>query len=508
MPSLTRPTIRLKANDWIFDALGAASLGLVAGLIRWLGMTQQSLWTDEMSSLGLAYEQLGTFFQHVYTAAAHPPFYFLIVHILHQQFGLDPITALRAPSVFAGAAAVSVVYWLGRLLVGRIAGLVAAVMVSLSPFAVWYSREGRMYSLLWLLILCSFLALVLTFQTRQRAWLVPYSVAIALALYTDYSAVMALVPQGALVAFLFIRRPGDRRFVAWVAGAYAVGWILFIPWLVVLPYQLHTLRGQTFVAYPRSLTTVVNVLLDQLNLRADYATMGALVSHVVVWAVAAAYLAAVLLALRYWKAGWARLTLSLTIGTMAVWLAFLAAGNRAILAPRVLGILAFGLALLVGCALQVTWERVRKNAPLAAPITLAAALLLVGSNSLALSNVEAAGTNGAHWPEISNYIAGHTSKSDALIYYPYGMKFVVDAYLPEPSTARQIGVGSWAGPDDAIQHQFELWAKGHPRVFLVFSAGQGIDVPLHDKMFQRDGYQRVSGNPMAATGVLEYVPQQ
>lgn len=486
----------------------AVILALVAGVIRWSGMTRQSLWIDEMSSLGLAYEQLSTFFQHVYTQAAHPPLYFLIVHIVHQQLGVDPIVALRAPSVVAGAAAVSVIYLLGRLLVGRIAGILAGLLVLVSPFAVWYSREGRMYSLLWLLVLSSFLLLVVSLRTRRRAWLVAYSACVGLALYTDYSAVMALVPQGLLVSYLFFRRPQDRRFLSWVAGAYLAGWLLFVPWLVVLPYQLATLRGQSFAAYPRNLTTVIHVLLDQLNLRADYATMGALVSHAVMWAVAAAYLAAIILTIRQWGTGWARLTLSLTLGAVIVWLVFLAAGSKAVLAPRVVGILAFGLALLAGCALQVTWDYVRRAIPSITPLILAAGVLLVGSNSVALASVEVSGTNGARWPQVSDYIAMHASKSDAVIYYPYGLKFVVDAYLPEQSPVRQTGVGSWAGPDEPIQRKFELWAKGHQRVFFVFYTTTGINVPLHDLMFRQDGYQRVAGDPTASMGVLEYVPGQ
>ena len=93
-----------------------------------------------------------------------------------------------------------------------------------------------------------------------------------------------------------------------------------------------------------------------------------------------------------------------------------------------------------------------------------------------------------------------------MIYYPYGLKFVVDAYLPDESALKETGVGAWAGPDEPIQHQFELWARDHKRVFLVFYAGGGIDVPLHDLMFQQDGYTRVSGDPSAGMGVLEYVP--
>jgi dolichyl-phosphate-mannose-protein mannosyltransferase len=503
---LSGTSVRLKASGWFLDAGLAVTLALVAGLIRWVGMTRQSLWIDEMSSLGLAYEQLGTFFQHVYTEAAHPPLYFLTVHLLNQQLGLDPIPALRVPSVLAGAATVAIIYGLGRLLVGRIAGTLAALITLLSPFAVWYSREGRMYSMLWMLVLGSFLLLVISLQSRRRVWLVAYSPVLALALYTDYSAVMALVPQGVLIAWLFIRQRQERGFLAWVAGAYGAGWLLYVPWLAVLSHQLPTLHGQSFAAYPLSLTTVVHVLLDQLNLWADYATLGRLVPLAVLWPVLAAYVAAILVAIRFWSASWARVSLSLTLGAAFVWLLFIAAGNRAVLVPRVVGILAFGLALLAGGAVQVAWERLRRTIPSAAPLSVAAGILLLGSNAVALVNIEAAGTNGAQWPAVAQEIAAQTTESDAIIYYPYGLKFIVDAYLPKESAARVTGVGSWAGPDDPIQRKFEQWAMDHDRVFLVFSTTEGIDVPLHDRMFQQDGYRRVSGDPTASMGVLQYVP--
>jgi len=97
-------------------------------------------------------------------------------------------------------------------------------------------------------------------------------------------------------------------------------------------------------------------------------------------------------------------------------------------------------------------------------------------------------------------------KRQALIYYPYGLKLMVDVYLPSGSPWISDGVGLWAAPHEGAEADFAKWAAGHAHVWVVFYAAGQIDMPVHDAWFQRNGYQRVMGNPAAGDGVLEYVP--
>ena len=86
---------------------------------------------------------------------------------LAAQAGHPPFS-LRLPSVLLGAASVPVVYALGALTVGRRAGLVAAVVMAVAPFSLFYGTEARAYSALMFFTAASTLAFVAALDSRRR----------------------------------------------------------------------------------------------------------------------------------------------------------------------------------------------------------------------------------------------------------------------------------------------------------------------------------------------------
>ena len=76
----------------------------------------------------------------------HPPLYSVILFFWLRLVGTEPF-ALRLLSVVFGTLAVALVYVLGRRLVSSQVGLIAAALMTLSAFAVYYSQETRMYTL-------------------------------------------------------------------------------------------------------------------------------------------------------------------------------------------------------------------------------------------------------------------------------------------------------------------------------------------------------------------------
>jgi mannosyltransferase len=126
-----------------------AAVTLLALALRLFRLGYQSLWFDEILSWISAQ---GTPW-HVMTQREEntniPPLYYLVANAvlpLRQWLGLE--ASLRLPSVVAGVATIPIFYAVVRRWLGTGAGLVAASVVAVAPFHVWYSQEARPYALL------------------------------------------------------------------------------------------------------------------------------------------------------------------------------------------------------------------------------------------------------------------------------------------------------------------------------------------------------------------------
>src|SRR5438105_1686757 len=161
------------------------------GELRWSGLSRPSLWVDELSSFGMANTGLRQIIPGVLSFDGHPPLYIFLVHIAHFNFGLGTVDSVRVPSLIAAILTIGVVYAIARLLVGRLAAVIATTLAIISPVIVWYSREGRMYAVTWLFVMLSVLCLFQAARTRRWTWLVAYTIAVALSLYSDISSIMA-----------------------------------------------------------------------------------------------------------------------------------------------------------------------------------------------------------------------------------------------------------------------------------------------------------------------------
>ncbi len=490
--------------DWVFAVVGMA----IAAWIRWSGLYRQSLWVDEMSSYGLAEQSLRHIIPNVLAVDGHPPLYIFLVHIAHFTLGLGTVDSVRFTSLLAGVATVGVVYGLARIIVGRVAAIVATTLAIVTPMLVWYSREGRMYAVTWFLVMLSFLLLAQAVRSGRWAWLIPYAGSISLALYADISAVMALVPQAAMIGWFFWRNAGEAR-ARWrgVGIAYAGGWLLFVPWLLVLPQQLHFLHG-TFTGYAPGPATAWRLVLNFTGLEATYAYIFQPDLPLLLGALTVAAFACVVVAALWLGRDHPLLrgvVSSLTVGPILMCALFVAAGSAGVLLPRVMGLITFGLILAAAGAAELALR------PRAAPrslhlLAVTAVVVVLGSTALSFATVEAHGYNSQNWRTVAATLVAQAQPGDAVIYYPLGLKIMVDAYLPAGSPWIRDGVGIWQASDSVAESYFADWAKGHPHVWLVFYGAGSVDAPVHDAWFQANGYRRVAGDPAAGYGVLEYVP--
>jgi 4-amino-4-deoxy-L-arabinose transferase-like glycosyltransferase len=215
---------------------------LVALGLRLVQLTFQPLWWDEGWSLYFASANIGTLLERT-AVDIHPPLYYLLLHLWIGLFG-SSVVAVRLLSVLIGVATVPLIYLAGRWLMGEWGGLVAAFLLAISPFHIYYSQEVRMYGLVTLLGLgATYFALRWSAGPGGRRWWswLGYVLAATAALYSQYYAATLLLALNLAVLIRWYRAPssggGDegsrqrvRALLAWLAAQGVVA-ILYLPWL-------------------------------------------------------------------------------------------------------------------------------------------------------------------------------------------------------------------------------------------------------------------------------------
>lgn len=181
--------------------------------------------------------------QRVMTESVHPPIFFCLLYgwmgwLNSLNFG-NWVWGLRILPTLFGVATIAAIYWLNRVAFSRRAGLLAAALMAVSPFAVYLSQEGRHYTLPMFLITLALAALVqmqqdLTAQKPLRfgIWL-SWSLINILGLYTHYFCILALIAQiFALTAWMLWQRHRTvlQHWFAWGLALAAIA-VCYIPWL-------------------------------------------------------------------------------------------------------------------------------------------------------------------------------------------------------------------------------------------------------------------------------------
>ena len=172
----------------------------------------------------------------------------------------------RLPSLVAGGATIPVVYLLGLRTVGRTAALVAAAVVTLSPFTIYFSTEARGYALMIFLVALSTLAMLLAADRSGWHWWALYAVASCGAMYTHYTAAFVLATQ---LGWLLWTRPDVRR-PALIANVCAA--VAFLPWL-------SGLRADFDSPTTEILSALSPFDLEHIRLSLTYATIGYPYAH-------------------------------------------------------------------------------------------------------------------------------------------------------------------------------------------------------------------------------------
>jgi uncharacterized membrane protein len=286
------------ANRLHYLALaGAIALGAI---LRFWHLDSKFLWLDEVItaifSLGRNYhdvpldtifplarlEQIFTFqsascsqiAQNLANQSTHPPLFFCLMHSWFEW--INPVApnwvwTLRALSAVFGTIAIAAIYFLNTKAFSPTAGLMAAVMMAVSPFGVYLSQEARHYTLPVLAITLSLLGLIqiqhdLFVRRRSRfgVWLF-WAIVNSIGLYIHYFFILALVSEViTLLALMYWYRHNlPRHSIFAFCLAMLATLVIFLPWLPTM--IAHFTRPETsWIPTPHNVAPIYQTMASWL----------------------------------------------------------------------------------------------------------------------------------------------------------------------------------------------------------------------------------------------------
>jgi uncharacterized membrane protein len=131
-------------------------------------LDNKSLWYDEFSVRNLSSKGFAAIWQETYNTGRNPSWFW---YFLHFFTGAEGDYAPRfAPALF-GILNIALIYALGRKLFSKAVGIIAALMLALSPLHLNYAQEIREYSALISMSMFATLTLLSALaNNRSRDW--------------------------------------------------------------------------------------------------------------------------------------------------------------------------------------------------------------------------------------------------------------------------------------------------------------------------------------------------
>ncbi|MEM9588086.1 MAG: glycosyltransferase family 39 protein, partial [Planctomycetota bacterium] len=134
----SRQEIRRERSSWRWLAIA-----MIVGLVLRVGLLdKQSLNMDEVFELNISDQSWTTI---IHRPNSFPPLFSMVLKSVRQATG--GLLAGRWVSVGMGVATIGLVYLLAKEWYGRRTGVIAAILVAVSPLYVYYSQLGRAYAM-------------------------------------------------------------------------------------------------------------------------------------------------------------------------------------------------------------------------------------------------------------------------------------------------------------------------------------------------------------------------
>ncbi|RZL45427.1 MAG: phospholipid carrier-dependent glycosyltransferase [Pedobacter sp.] len=251
-----------KFKNWFESNYGIILILLLASILRLYHIDYQSVWLDEICSIMEANPNIAWLDLEatILVSDPHPPLYFAMLKIMFQLFGYTTFVA-RILSAIIGILGVLSIYLLGKEIVNKRVGLIAALLLAINYFHIYYSQEVRMYGLLLLFTVLSYYRLVIFLKNTTYRNAVWYGLFAGLMIFTQFFGLFVLASQLVILLVVFLRWDKSDKlqflYKSFVSGALMV--LIFLPAINIF---IATTKKKYAVFQPTTIDTIKQIFKD------------------------------------------------------------------------------------------------------------------------------------------------------------------------------------------------------------------------------------------------------
>jgi uncharacterized membrane protein len=260
-----------KIKELRLERYSVWAIVLLAALIRFKGLVRRDFWYDEAFT-GVAVKENFHDMINMIINDVHPPLYYLTLKIFSSFFNYS-VYGIRLFSAIFGVLSVWALYILAKELFNVKVARYAALVAAISPFAIQYSQEARMYAVLVFFILIAAYFFVKGLRTGKAKYYVFWGIFTGLSMLVHYMGIIfSLLYYAVFVIWRIYEANTDsivsaqnkvKEFFKKIIPSknlvlgYGVAFLVFLPWLKI--FIRHFLMKGTNLSWvkPASLGDII-----------------------------------------------------------------------------------------------------------------------------------------------------------------------------------------------------------------------------------------------------------
>lgn len=204
-------------------------LTLMGAFLRFYHLDYNSLWLDEAATLNFARQSPADIWQITAGGEFNPPLFYWIEHFM-LIVGDSEFVLRFVPALF-GVMTIPLIYALGKELVDRSTGLIAAILLTFSPMHVFYSQDARAYTISVFFVILAALFYIKAMELEDyRLWML-FGIAAAVSFWLHFYTILAIA--AILMHALLVSAKQIQERIRYLAVSLATILLLTLPIIIV-----------------------------------------------------------------------------------------------------------------------------------------------------------------------------------------------------------------------------------------------------------------------------------